>query len=98
LRAILHFHFKEEGKALDDLTAYLAAGRPLDARSAEACAARGHLVLKLLDDLLAGDLPAARALALEEFRKAVAQGARSVSLFDDYGELLGKMGMPEEAI
>jgi tRNA A-37 threonylcarbamoyl transferase component Bud32/Flp pilus assembly protein TadD len=98
LRALLHLQTKEEGKALDALTAYLAAGRPVDADSAEAYEGRGRLLGKFAGDLLPEARAAALNLAVEQFRKAGDLGASSADFLADYATALSNIDDNKGAI
>jgi tRNA A-37 threonylcarbamoyl transferase component Bud32/Flp pilus assembly protein TadD len=92
LRATLHFRMKDKDKALDDLNAYLAAGRDhFDPKSAEACEGRGRLLLLLTPDLPPEERPTALTQALAEMRRASELGNRSAALLNDYASLLDSL-------
>ncbi|HKI38503.1 MAG TPA: tetratricopeptide repeat protein [Gemmataceae bacterium] len=98
LRAILHLRRKEKEKALDDLTACLAAGRPLDPKSAAACEGRGRLLMLIVADLPHELHTTAKTLALVEFKRATALGDRSPTLSDAYASLMDSLGEYKQAI
>jgi tetratricopeptide (TPR) repeat protein len=98
LRVALHLRRKEKDKALNDLTACLATGRPLDAKSATACEGRGRLLMLLAPELPTELRVRAQALALEEFQHAIQLGAHSATFFDAYGSLMDSLGESKEAL
>jgi tetratricopeptide (TPR) repeat protein len=98
-RALVHIARGEEGPGLDDLTAYLRAGRPqFDPRAAAAHEERGRLLTRLVPRLPRAAAPKVLAAAERELRKAEERGDRSAALFDSLGDLLSLKGELTEAI
>jgi tetratricopeptide (TPR) repeat protein len=98
-RAQAHFSQGEEGPGLDDLNAYLRAGRPqFDPRDARACAERGRLLTHFVTRLPRAAMGKALDVALRELRKADDLGSRSPAVFDDLGDILYLKGQLTDAI
>ncbi len=90
----------EDARALNELDAFLAGGRPREVRSREAHEQRGRLLRYLVPRL---KLPAARRrqkleLALGELTRAAELGGRSAALFDDLGSVWELLGQDQEAV